>query len=97
MHVVYVYDGSTAHNRLYVNGIKISNPQWESRNGNVGVPFSMFAESKAVIGSFGTVLTGNNDGWQQSMHGQVDEVRLYKKALTLPEINALYELEKAGR
>lgn len=97
MHVVYVYDGSTANNRLYVNGIKISNPQWESRNGGVGVPFSMFPQSKAVIGSFGSVLTGNNDGWQQSMHGQVDEVRLYKKALTLPEINALYELEKAGR
>ncbi len=97
MHVVYVYDGATANNRLYVNGQKISNPQWESRNGGVGVPFSMFPGSRPVIGTFGTVLTGNNDGWQQSMTGQVDEVRLWKKVLTQAEIGSLYELEKAGR
>lgn len=97
MHVVYVYDGTTANNRLYVNGVKISNPQWESRNNGVGVPFSMFPTSRAVIGSYGSVLTGNNDSWQQSMTGMVDEVRMYKKALTQSEIGSLYELEKAGR
>ena len=101
MHVVYVYDGTTAINRLYVNGVKISNPQWEERNKvdgvNVGVPFKLDAESHPVIGAFGTNVIGTADGWQRPMVGQVDEIRVWKKVLVPSDINALYELEKAGR
>jgi hypothetical protein len=101
MHVVYTYDGTTAINKLYVNGVKISNPQWEERNKiggvNVGVPFNANAAAHAVIGTFGTILTGNADSWQNSMRGQMDEVRVWKKILTQAEITSLYELEKAGR
>lgn len=101
MHVVYTYDGTTAINRLYVNGVKISNPQWEERNKindvNVGVSYKPFATSHPLIGTFGTILTNNADGWQKSMIGQVDEIRVYKKVLISSDINALYDLEKAGR
>ena len=101
MHVVYVYDGSTAKNMLYVNGQKISNPQWEERNKingvNVGVPFAAFANSHPIIGSFGSILTGNSDSWQQHMKGGIDEIRVWKKVVSAADINALYELESAGR
>lgn len=101
MHVVYVYDGTTAINKLYVNGQKISNPQWEERNKvggvNVGVPFHLPATSYPLIGSFSTVVNGAPQGWQGSMKGEVDEIRLYKKVLLQADITALYDLEKAGR
>lgn len=97
MHVVYVYDGTTANNRLYVNGVKISNPQWESRNGGTGVPFNLQALSHPLIGTFGTIVAGTPDGWQKSMVGQVDEIRIWKKSLSQADIGFLYELERAGR
>ncbi|WP_294819032.1 LamG-like jellyroll fold domain-containing protein [uncultured Flavobacterium sp.] len=100
MQVVYVYDHTNSSNRLYVNGTKISNPQWELRNkenNNAPIPFKMFPSSHPMIGGFGTLLTGNNDTWQQAMKGQVDEIRLWKRVLTQTEIGSLYELENAGR
>lgn len=101
MQVVYVYDGTTSINRLYVNGTKISNPQWEERNKidgtNVGIPFKLEAGSHPLIGAFGTNVKGVPDGWQKAMKGEVDEIRLWKKALNAADINSLYELEKAGR
>ena len=32
-HIVYIFDGPTGTNKLYVNGVKISNSAWEVRNG----------------------------------------------------------------
>ncbi len=97
-HIVYVYDGPTATNRLYVNGVKISNSAWEVRNG--GAPFLLnhFTPTRPVIGALETVVAGTNaDAWNKALTGQVDEVRFYDKTLTQAEIGALYELEKAGR
>lgn len=97
-HVVYIYDGLTATNKLYVNGVKISNSAWEVRfDGN---PFMLnhFTPTRPVIGALETVVTGTNaDAWNKALTGQVDEVRFYDKALTQAEIGALYELELAGR
>lgn len=97
-HIVYVYDGPTATNRLYVNGVKISNSAWEVRNG--GAPFLLnhFTPTRPVIGALETVVNGTNaDAWNKALKGQVDEIRIYDKTLTQAEIGALYELEKAGR
>lgn len=97
-HVVYIYDGPTATNKIYVNGVKISNSAWEVRNG--GDPFMLnhFTPTRPVIGALETVANGTNtDAWNAALKGQVDELRLYDKALTPAEIGALYELELAGR
>jgi hypothetical protein len=97
-HVVYVYDGPTATNKIYVNGVKISNSAWEVRNG--GDPFLLnhFLPTRPVIGALETVVNGTNtDTWNAALKGQVDELRIYDKTLTTAEIGALYELEKAGR
>jgi len=97
-HVVYIYDGPTATNKLYVNGVKISNSAWEVRNGGLAKNLNHFLPTRPVIGALETVATGvNTDAWNAALKGQVDELRFYDKALTPAEIGALYELELAGR
>jgi hypothetical protein len=97
-HVVYVYDGPTANNRIYVNGVKISNSAWESRNGGLAKPLNYFLPTRPIIGALETVVNGTNiDTWNAALNGQVDEVRVYDKTLTTAEIGSLYALELAGR
>ena len=97
-HVVYTYDGATATNRIYVNGVKISNSAWEVRNGGDAKMLNHFTPTRPVIGALETVVSGTNtDTWNAALKGQVDEVRFYDKALSQQEIGALYELERAGR
>jgi hypothetical protein len=57
-----------------------------------------FLPTRPVIGALETVANGTNtDAWNAALKGQVDELRVYDKALTPAEIGALYELELAGR
>lgn len=96
-HYVITWDATTALFKVYANGQKISNPVWESRNGGTALPLNFFTPAKAVIGTFGTVVSGTADSWQRPMTGQIDEIRVWKKALSPADINSLYELEIAGR
>lgn len=97
-HIVYVYDGTNANNRMYVNGVKISNPTWESRNNGDAMPMDFFQPSHPIIGGTQSIADGTNiEVWNAAMTGQVDEVRVYRKVLSLADINSLYQLEKAGR
>ncbi|MGL2963586.1 LamG-like jellyroll fold domain-containing protein [Flavobacterium sp. RSB2_4_14] len=97
-HIVYIFDGPTGTNKLYVNGVKISNSAWEVRNGGAAKPLNHFLPTRPVIGALETVANGTNtDAWNAALKGQVDELRVYDKALTPSEIGALYELELAGR
>jgi hypothetical protein len=41
--------------------------------------------------------TGNYGGWAGYVNGTVDEVRVYNTTLTATEVNALYNLQLAGR
>lgn len=102
-HVVFVYDSSGGKTmaRIYANGVKISNSEWENRKidgQEVSVPFNQFTPTYPIIGALRTVVEGTNvDTWNAAMKGSVDEIRVYKKALSPSDIGALYELEKAGR
>lgn len=96
-HYVITWDATTALFKVYANGTKISNPVWESRNGGTALPLNFFTPAKPVIGTFGSVAFGTPDAWQRPMNGQIDEIRVWKKALSAADINSLYELEKAGR
>lgn len=97
-HIVYIYDGPTATNKIFVNGVKISNSAWEVRNNGAAFPLNHFTPTRPVIGALETVVNGTNtDTWNAALKGKVDELRIYDKALTTAEIGALYELEKAGR
>lgn len=94
-HVVMTYDGATSMFKIYANGVKISNPEWEQR-GTTG-PLNFTTPTKAVIGAWGTNVSGTTEPWQVPMTGMVDEVRVYNKALSDGDISSLYQLELAGR
>ncbi len=95
-HLVITYDGPSSMFMVYANGKKISNPEWEKR-GTTG-PLNLRTPSRVLIGGFGTNLPGRTaDVWQKTMVGQIDEVRVYNKALPIGDINSLYQLEAAGR
>lgn len=101
-HYVITWDATNANFKVYANGTKISNPAWESRNNDGGgnpqpLALNFFTPTRPVIGTFGTVAFGTPDAWQRPMNGQIDEIRVWKKALTQAEIGSLYELESAGR
>ena len=96
-HAVYTWDNATRLAKIYVNGVKISNPVWEAR-GAAGQTFAMTTPTRPIIGAFETFATGTTtDAWNTGLVGQIDEVRVWKRALILSDIGALYELEKAGR
>jgi hypothetical protein len=95
-HLVASYDGATSNYKIYMDGVKISNPEWEPR-GTTG-PLTFTTPTKLIIGAWLPNLPGGTaDAWQVPLTGSVDELRVFNKALTDAEINSLYALEKAGR
>jgi hypothetical protein len=95
-HIVMTWDGATSMFKVYANGVKISNPEWEAR-GTTG-PLSFTTPTKAIIGAWGTNVSGGTaEAWQVPMTGMVDEIRVFNKALSDGDINSLYQLELAGR
>jgi Concanavalin A-like lectin/glucanases superfamily len=99
--LVLTWDGATSRIKVYGNGELVSNPDYEVRKGPTGLlvgDLGFLTPTQMVIGGFATLLPGRTkEAWQTGMTGKADEVRLWKKALSLAEINALYQLEKAGR
>jgi hypothetical protein len=98
-HAVYTWDNTTRLAKIYVNGVKISNPVWEAR-GAAGQTFAVTTPTHPIIGAFETFANGSapvGDAWNSGLTGQLDEIRVWKRALILSDIGALYELEKAGR
>ena len=97
-HAVYTWDNTTKLAKIYVNGVKISNPVWENRDATGLKNFVMTTPTHPIIGAFETFATGvTTDSWNTGLVGQLDEIRVWKRALILSDIGALYELEKAGR
>ena len=93
-HLVATWSGSDNKFIIYSNGVKISSPAFEVRGTNTSLVFD--TPSFAYIGAFGNVAT-TTDTWNKPLTGAIDEVRFYNKALTAAEIDALFQLEKAGR
>ncbi|MEZ4906571.1 MAG: LamG-like jellyroll fold domain-containing protein [Saprospiraceae bacterium] len=96
-HLVWTWDSTKGAHYLYVNGVKISDPRWEVRNGGDPLALNFFTPTTPLIGTFGSVIKGTPDSWQKSLTGEIDELRVWNKTLSSADINSLYELEKAGR
>jgi hypothetical protein len=66
-------------------------------------PVQMPASTKIVLGSHQFTTTpplntgGTQQPWATTYAGKMDEVRIYKSALSASDISALYQLESAGR
>jgi hypothetical protein len=96
-HYVATWDGVAGRFQLYANGLKISNTAFEVRGGGNALPLNFFTPTRAIIGTFETVVSGTPDSWQRPSNMNIDEIRVWKKTLNAADINALYELEAAGR
>jgi hypothetical protein len=92
------FDGATKVFKLYVNGSVVVNET------DAGFGTLNFANSGKLV--FGTVqfmtvpsLTSSHgaESWASYMTGLLDEVRIYNKALTDNEVNALVKLEGRGK
>lgn len=95
-HAVITWDGQTRLFKVYTNGVKISNPAWEKRGDSNGDLLTFTTPTAAIIGAFGDIET-TTETWNKAMTGNLDEIRVWDKALSQSEIGSLYELEKAGR
>lgn len=91
---VITWSGATHKLLVYSNGVKINSPGFEVRGTNTSIVLD--TPTTPIIGAFGDVTT-SVETWNKPMIGNLDEIRVWKKALTAIEVDALYQLEKLGR
>jgi len=103
-HVTYTYDEQTSKAAMYANGQAIdigASADRKSGVGDAGLGALAFKDAaRFVIGGFQNHLGapyGGLEPWMLNYTGMLDEMRIYKKALSSQEISALYQLERQGR
>jgi Concanavalin A-like lectin/glucanases superfamily len=96
INVMMTVDNSNPVNFLvYANGVNIG--AYNSRGTNIYTPLT---PSSVIIGGWLNNVPGQphtSDTWPHGFVGSIDQVRVYKKALSPNEVSALYQLELAGR
>ncbi len=109
--ITYTYDEATSKVAFYANGQRVTID--ENNNGTIvnrtdrlasdKVPLGALAfkdAAKFVIGGYQNhtgLPYGGAEPWMLTYTGKLDELRIYKKALTAQQIIALFKLESQGR
>ena len=105
MHLVFEYDETTSKYKIYKDGLKVvTNPGIEDRASGPAVPPATvgpplgplsFANADVInIGAWRTKTEGTaTDAWMGWFKGNLDELRVYDKALSDTEVKALYDAE----
>jgi hypothetical protein len=86
-HLAFVYDGTKSGMTAYKDGVAFATRLWFN-HGNLKMK-----EDKVLgfrIGGAGNPA----EGWMNSWTGDLDQFRMYSKALTLAEVNELYTKKK---
>ena len=98
-HLAVSYDATTSVVSVYVNGSRVSSG---TLNGITG-PLTFVNSGKMVFGCVQfqttpslTTATGSQ-GWASYITGQLDEIRVYDKALSVLEISSIAKLEGRGK
>lgn len=98
LHTAVSFDEATSTFRVYVNGAKVATQVMAGYG-----PINFQNASKMVFGTVHfqtnpslTTATGNQS-WASYLQGQLDEVRIYNKALTDTDISSLQRLEAKGK
>jgi len=105
VHYVMRYDASGSNIDIFANGVRVSNNNFRTRTtGTPPVGLGAIVSptpTQVVIGGWPNKTTGYTNSaaqsWQGLYVGSIDEIRIYKSALTDTEIGSLYQLESAGR
>lgn len=99
MHLVFQYDGATSKFMIYKDGVKVvTNAGVEDRKANPNgdaLGTLLFDKADVInIGSWRPKSEGDAiDAWMGWFMGNLDELRVYDKALTATETKALYDAE----
>lgn len=98
-HVVAVYNKTTSTMEFYANGsLVFSQNKWAGpESGGSQPPLGPIKlgqdMTKIHIGAWTQQIAGTPESWMTYYQGQVDEFRIYSKALSATEIQDLYEAE----
>ena len=97
-HLVFTYDAATSKFSTYLNGVKRVLPASMTDRTSGGAPlgsnFSFKNVSKFIIGGFQQHLGSPwsaPDGWMLNYTGLLDQFRIYGKALSDAEVQALFD------
>lgn len=99
MHLVFEYDGATSKYNIYKDGVKVAmGTGVEDRKANEAgdaLGNLSFANADVInIGAWRPKSEGTaTDAWMGWFKGNLDELRVYDKALTATEAKALYDAE----
>lgn len=90
----FTYDHSTGAWALYVDGAEVKTAEFAPK-----IAFKNLVTDKCnkfYVGAWASFVEGaSSEAWQSFFAGSIDEIRMYNKALTKDEINALYKEELA--
>jgi len=109
--ITYTYDETTSKVAFYANGQRITIDENNAgtiidrtdRKANDTTPLGALSfkdAAKFVIGGYQNhtgLPYGGAEPWMLTYTGKLDEMRIYKKALTAQQIVALFKLESQGR
>ena len=99
MHIVVQYDVTTSKFMIYKDGVKVNIPanienRIDGENGPALGPLAFENVDKLNFGAWRTKSEGGlSDAWMGWYLGNIDEFRVYDKALTATEVKALYDAE----
>jgi len=99
MHLVIQYDENTSKYSIYKEGVKLNLPANVANRtvSDGGAPLGpmLFANAdKIIIGGWRPKIeAGATDVWMGWFQGNIDELRVYNRALTDAEAKALYDAE----
>lgn len=96
-HITLTYETTTGIFDIWGNGVKIGGYPSRGVGNNT---FKCFEPTQVIIGSNYNGIPGmavNTDATFARMTGDVDEIRIYNKALPDAQIKALYNLGKANK
>lgn len=100
-HLAFTYDGPSSKFNAFVNGVKLILPaEFTDRlDGDGGAPlgdllFNTAGNTHFIFGTYQNIVSGSGyDTWMKDFNGEMDEFRIYNKALNEGEIDQLYDLE----
>lgn len=99
MHLVIQYDENTSKYMIYKDGVKVeTNQDVENRkqgpDGPALGPLAFANADKINIGAWRPKSEGTaEDAWMGWFLGNIDELRVYDKALSAQEVKNLYDAE----
>src|SRR5258706_6416318 len=85
------FDGSTGALRVYIDGALLSQSSTAAFN-----PQNNFGDADSFTLGGPDDATNTANGWMNSLSGTLDEFRVFNKALTTDEVQALYALQSNG-